>query len=236
MLVDSTQCHLWTDALHVRELAREAVNRWDRGTYVRLCVVLAWTALELGCQDALQDSRIGYKFKDNLDRAIAGAGLLPLDWSQGLWQRVRQVQEVRKTFVHRFATLSEMFPESTVADDVIEVVRCAVAAIYDLTGNASPAWIEFDNSHGWAGPKGASDTMHAYVTVGGISSDDPTAIKVCYVADEVEYLSGVYPPGFDYMSEMRRLVNAVNVPITAIRVYSGLTLIREMLVHMRGSR
>ena len=34
LTVDSSQCHLWTDALHIRQLAREAPDKWDRGTYV----------------------------------------------------------------------------------------------------------------------------------------------------------------------------------------------------------
>lgn len=93
VLVDSTQCHLWTDALHVRQLARDTPNRWDRGTYVRLCVVLAWTALEIACQEALNTPEIGFRFKDNLDRAVADKGLPPLDWSKGIWQDVRRIQD-----------------------------------------------------------------------------------------------------------------------------------------------
>ena len=236
VLVDSTQCHLWTDALHVRELAREAVNRWDRGTYVRLCVVLAWTALELGCQDALQDPGIGHSFKDNLDRAVATLGLPPLDWSQGLWQDVRRIQDLRKAYVHKFATLSEMFPESEIADGAIAVIRSAVVAIYCHVGKAPPDWTEFDRSHGWAEQRGVLDTMHACVIAGGVSADDPTAIKVCYVIDQVEHVSGIYPSGSDYEAETQRLVEAVNVPISAVRVYTGPALIYERLVHMRGSR
>jgi hypothetical protein len=236
VLVESTQCHLWTDALHVRQLAREAANRWDRGTYVRLCVVLAWTALELGCQEALEAPEIGYRFKDNLDRAVAARGLPPLEWSQGVWQEVRRIQETRKAFVHKFASIADMFPESAVGDDAIAVVRAAIASIFDHAGIASPGWIEFDHSHGWAGHSGASDTAYASVITGGVSPDDPNAVKVCYVANQVEHTSGIYPPGFDYTSEVERLVKAVNIPITAVRVYIGQTLVSEMLVHMRGSR
>ncbi len=235
VFVDSTQCHLWTDALHVRQLAREAVNRWDRGTYVRLCVVLAWTALEIGCQEALQDQRIGYSFKDNLDRAIAARGLPPLDWSQGVWQEVRRLQEERKAVVHKFATLAEMFPSCEVADDAIAITREAIGAIYDHAGELRPNWIEFDHSHGWARQSGATATAHACVIVGGVSPDDPSAIKVCYVVDHVEHVSGIYPQGFDYITELDRLVRAVNIPIRAVRAYVGQILVREMLVNMRGS-
>ncbi len=235
VLVESIQCHLWTDALHVRQLAREAANRWDRGTYVRLCVVLAWTALELGCQEALCAPEIGYRFKDNLDRAVAAKSLPPLEWSQGVWQEVRRIQEIRKAFVHKFASLADMFPESAVADDAIAVVRAAIASIFDHAAVASPDWIEFDHSHGWAGRSGASDVVYATAITGGVSPDDPIAVRICYVADQVERISGIHPPGFDYTSEVERLVRAIRIPITAIRVYVGQTLVSEMLVHVRGS-
>ena len=235
LLVDSTQCHLWTDALHVRQLARDAANRWDRGTYVRLCLVLAWTALEIACQEALNAPEVGYRFKDNLDRAISVKGLPALDWSKGVWQDVRRVQELRKSCVHRFTSLADMFPESSVADDAIAVIRTAIAAIFDHASVSKPAWIDFDRSLGWAGRSGLSDRSSATLTTGGASPDDPTAIRICFVAEGVEHLSSVHPQGFDYVSEVERLVLAVNIPISAVRVYIGQSLARELLVQMRGN-
>ena len=235
VLVDSTQCHLWTDALHVRQLARETLNRWDRGTYVRLCVILAWTALELGCQEALGTPEIGYRFKDNLDGAIAAKGLPPLDWSQGVWQDVRRLQEVRKAFVHKFASVADMFPDSVIADDALAVVRAAIASITNHASIACPEWIQFDYSHGWAGRSGVSDVAYATIITGGVSPDDPSSVRICYVAADVEHISGIHPPGFDYASEVERLVKAVRIPITAVRVYSGQTLVHDLLVHMRGN-
>ena len=235
LLVDSTQCHLWTDALHVRQLARDAANRWDRGTYVRLCLVLAWTALEIACQEALSAPEVGYRFKENLDRAIADKGLPALDWSKGVWQEVRRIQELRKSYVHRFTSLADMFPDSSVADDTIDVVRTAIGTIYDHASVPSPPWIDFDRSLGWAGRSGALDTSSATLTTGGASPHDPTAIRVCFVAAGVEHLSSVHPQGFDYENEVDRLVRAVNVPISAVRVYIGQSLARELLVHMRGN-
>jgi hypothetical protein len=52
-LVDTPHYHLWTDALHLRALAHHARNQWDRGTYVRSALIVAWTSLELACDDAL---------------------------------------------------------------------------------------------------------------------------------------------------------------------------------------
>lgn len=234
-LVDSTQCHLWTDALHVRQLAHDTPNRWDRGTYVRLCVVLAWSALEIACQEALNTPEIGYRFKDNLDRAIADGSLPPLDWSQGIWQDVRRIQGLRKSCVHKFTSLADMFPESSVADDAIAVVRLAIGGIFDHATVSRPAWIDFDNSHGWAGHSGVSDSATETLITAGVSLDDPTAVRLCFVARGVEHLSSVHPQGFDYANEVDRLVRAVNIPITAVRVYEGKTLVRELLLNMRGN-
>ncbi|TKB71577.1 MAG: hypothetical protein E8D46_15645 [Nitrospira sp.] len=235
ILVESTYCHLWTDALHVRQLSREAPNRWDRGTYVRLCVVLAWTALEIACQEALNAPDIGYSFKANLDRAVADKSLNPLDWSQGVWQEVRRIQELRKSYVHKFASLADMFPESSVADDVIAVVRAAIGSIFDHASVTRPDWIDFDQSRGWAGRSGISDSATATLISAGTSLDDPTAVRICFVADGAEHLSSVHPQGFSYGSEVDRLVRAVSIPISAVWVYEGKTLARELLVHMRGN-
>ena len=234
-LVDSNHCHLWTDALHVRELARVAVNRWDRGTYVRLTVVLTWTALEIACQHALGTPEIGYRFKENLDKAIACRGLSALDWSQGVWQRVRELQERRKAYMHKLASLSEMFPEAELADQSVIVAREGIKAIYAHVGAEAPAWTDFDHSNGWSGQVGLSDSSSAARTTGGTSINDPTAVRVYLVRNGVEVLSSVHPQGTDCGHEAARLVQSVNVPINAIRVYEGTNLVRELLVHMRGN-
>ncbi len=57
-LVENNHYHLWTDALYARALSREANNRWDRGTYVRWALLTAWIALEIACQDALEEPNI----------------------------------------------------------------------------------------------------------------------------------------------------------------------------------
>lgn len=69
-LIENNHYHIWTDALHARALSHEASNRWDRGTYVRWTVMTAWVALEIACQDALEEPRISYSFKDNPSKAI----------------------------------------------------------------------------------------------------------------------------------------------------------------------
>ena len=72
-IVEGPHYHLWTDALHARALAKQANNRWDRGTYVRWTVTTAWTVLEMACEDALETPGIGRRFKENRDAATPRA-------------------------------------------------------------------------------------------------------------------------------------------------------------------
>src|SRR5438093_1319696 len=95
-LVTDHHYHLWTDALHARALAHQARNKWDRGTYVRWATTTAWTVLEVACQNALNDPKISYRFRENLDAAIAGQKLGPLDWSSGTWKAVSELHATRK--------------------------------------------------------------------------------------------------------------------------------------------
>ena len=79
-LIEDNHYHLWTDALHARQLAHQTNNKWDRGTYVRWTIITAWTVLEIACQDALEEKNISYRFKQNLDKAIAAKSLPKLNW------------------------------------------------------------------------------------------------------------------------------------------------------------
>lgn len=69
-IVENAHYHIWTDALHGRALARQAQNRWDKGTYVRWVIMTAWTAFEMACEDGLEKPGIGRSFRRNLDNAI----------------------------------------------------------------------------------------------------------------------------------------------------------------------
>jgi hypothetical protein len=233
-IVDSTQCHLWTDALHARQLAREALNKWDRGTYVRMAVTTVWIALETSCQEALDTIDIGYRFKKNLDRAIKSASLPPIDWSQGSWQKVRALQVLRKAFVHRFLSLQEMFPEAAVAEDAIETVRIAIIDIFTRTGKPVPTWIGLNDSRGWQSRSmfgGATITMGHH----GAKMDDPNTVKIYLVIDGEEKLTTVLPSGHDPTESVEHLLTHVNVPISAIRVYDSGQLVKNLIVNMRGN-
>lgn len=233
-IVDSTKCHLWTDALHARQLAREAPNKWDRGTYVRMCVTTCWTAIEVACQEALSCVDIGYRFKENLDRAIASASLSPIDWSTGIWQRVRILQELRKSYIHKFANLSDMFPSASVAEDAIETARKAIEEIFVYVGQPAPAWTGLDEARGW---QAQSSFGHFFLTVchPGVQMDDPLTVKVFIVIEGEEKLTSVLPAGYDPSQEVNQLLQNVRIPINGIRVYENGALKQDLVVNMRGN-
>lgn len=128
-----------------------------------------------------------------------------------------------------------MFPESAVANEALSVVRKAIAALSAHLGQPAPAWTDFDHSDGWSGRSGPSDSATATLISAGTTLEDPAAVRIYFVRDGIEYLASVHPPGFDHSSEATQLIQAVNVPITAVRVYEGGTLVRQMLVNMRGN-
>ena len=101
-LIDCNHYLLWTDALHLRKLASQTKSKWDKATYVRTTILLAWTVLEIACQESLRKPAISYSFKRNIDEALSEQNLSPLNWGNGIWQKVTQLQELRKNIVHRF--------------------------------------------------------------------------------------------------------------------------------------
>lgn len=232
-LVDTPHYHLWTDAVHGGALAHQARNKWDRGTYVRWTIITAWTVLEIACQDALEEPNISYSFRRNLDAAVAARSLSRLDWGKGIWQRVVKVQEQRKSYMHRFVSEKDLFPEAALADNAIGVVREAIQEIYTHAGKTPPKWVEDDEDRGW--DTGRSASAHLTVTRKGVDPDDPNAIRVAYVYKGGEYIDEVLSPGTDPIPYMENLIRRIRVPISAVRAYRGTQLIEERQLPMRGT-
>jgi hypothetical protein len=233
-IVDSTQCHLWTDALHARQLAREALNKWDRGTYVRMCIMTVWTALETSYQDILDDVKIGYSFKSDVDQAVARKLLPRLDWSQGVFQDVRTLQELRKSYVHRFLSLSDMFPAADIANNAINTVRDAIKALCQHANKPLPNWLAIDDSKGW---QNRSSYLLSTLVTGheGVTLDDPNAVRIFTVIDGHETLTTVLPSGVDPGKYIDELLQNIRIPINGVRVYDSGILIRDLFVNMRGN-
>lgn len=198
-----------------------------------MCVTASWTALEIACQDALECADIGYSFRKKLDQAIAAANFPPLDWSRGTWQKVQQLQELRKSYVHRFASLEDMFPDAIVAEDAIETVRDAIKNICGHVNCVAPNWIDFDEASGWPAPSmfGRPSVICGYP---GIAMDDPLAVRVFLRIDGNEQLVRIFPPGYDPAQEIKELLQTLQLPVSGVSVYENGVLIRDLVVNMRG--
>lgn len=233
-LIESNDYHLWTDLLHARKLVHQTSNKWDRGAYVRWVVMISWTVLEIACQEALNDSSISYSFKKNLDKALSKQNLNPLDWGQGVWQQVTQLQEIRKNCVHRFATETDLFPDTRTADQAIETVRTAVKDIFSHVGKVPPVWIVDDTDKGWESA-GAKVKCDATLVHGGLDPNDPEAIKVAYVQSGEEFIAEILPPQTDYEPVVKTLLKNIREPISIIRVYKGDHVLYEQILNMRDT-
>ena len=134
--IDSIQYHVWSDALHARELARHTESEWDRGAYVRWAIQTAWSAFVNVCTDSLQATGLGMRFKERFNEAIAAKSLPAVDWSHGIWQQVLQVYGIRKSFVHVVPSVSHQTLLSSVAEaeHAIAVLRDAMKAFLGLAG------------------------------------------------------------------------------------------------------
>jgi hypothetical protein len=226
-LIENNHYHIWTDALHARALSVETSNRWDRGTYVRWTVMTSWIALEIACQDALDDPKISYSFKKNLNKAIEDKSLSKLDWSKGIWQQVLALQELRKNCVHRFSQESDLFPETSNADEAIITARKAITAIYKHVGKDVPLWVKDNEDQGWCN-KGITMFANAYSTPPGVDENAPDTIKVTYIYKDKECVRDVLAANTDPGPYVDRLIDSIGLPISGIKVYRGKEVIQEV--------
>lgn len=236
-LVTTPHHHIWTDALHARALASQAKNQWDRGTYVRWTIATAWTVLEMACQDALEDKDISYSFQKNLKEVVSKKNLPPLDWGKGIWQKVINLQNNRKKYVHQFSAMKDddLFPDESLADQAIETVREAVKAIYTHAGKSFPMWIEYDRDRGWDVGESGMFLCPTVLRAGAEKNNPNNNILIKFITKEKEeFQSEELAYDTDPEPYIREIINNVNIPITAIRVYQNSQLIREEKLRMRG--
>ena len=228
--------HMWTDAIHARDLARQAPNDWDLGSYVRWTVNTAWTAFEMVCEEALGVTGLGYRFKPNLEAAFEEKGLSKPDWGQGLWQDVARVHGWRKDYVHPGIPQERLFAPLDQAEEAITILREAIKHIYVRAGRPVPDWPDDDENPEPPRLGGAMvGTAHIMVTRAGVSADDPEAIRVAYVQRGEEKVSEICPPGTDWAPLVDTLIRGLRVPASAVGVYRGAELVEEVRLHMRGS-
>jgi hypothetical protein len=232
-IVTNPHYHVWTDALHYRELARQTQNAWDRGTYVRGAVTTAWTAFEMSCSDALGVSGLGMRFRERIDEAVEQLGLDKLDWGSGLWQQIGNVYRARINYTHIALTQVELLAELQVAEHSIGILRAGIKDIYTYVGRTPPGWEDDDSDRGWDDGKGVG--AHMTLVHAGVDEADPLTIRIAYVYKGREYTSCLLPPAADYRPQIQELLTNVRVPISAVRVYRGLLLEEETELQMRGT-
>ena len=181
-VIDSIKYHVWSDALHARQLARDTKSPWDRGAYVRWSIQTAWSAFENVCSDALETSGLGMRFRERFDEAVAEKKLSPVDWGKGIWQQVMQVYSSRKTFTHVIPGISysQLLTPLEDAETAIIVLREGIKAVSSLVGLPYPIWVADDSDRGWQGSR-TDVCAEAYMVHGGTTENDPEAIRITYV-------------------------------------------------------
>ena len=234
--VDWPHYHLWTDALHTRQLAQDAANEWDRGAYVRWAVNSAWTAFETACESLVgPGAHLGNRFKENLDEALDRCGFVRPNWGGGLWQDVMKVYGQRKSFTHSVQDQTTLFPDRSVADDAIRLLRLATRDIYSRAGKADPKWVEDDQDI--YDPRRPGSHMYETGTVTTAGGDAPGAVRIAIVlaVDGKEHVARAEPPGTDPEPLIEQILADTRMAVLAVRVYQGDELIKEESVKMRGS-
>ncbi len=233
-VIDSTQYHLWTDALHGRALARQANNDWDRGTYVRWTVLSAWSAFEMVCGNVLEATGLGNDFRRKFDKALSDKHILAVDWGQGILQRVLRVYGIRKEFTHVHSTIdhARLLAPVSEADLSITVLRDAIKEVCRIAGLPSPLWVDDDSDRGW--DTGRGSTAHATVVRTDVDPGAPDTIRIAYVINGQEHVCDIMPPRTPHGPVLDDLINRLNVPVGAVRAYQGDTLIEERPLRMRG--
>jgi hypothetical protein len=149
-----------------------------------------------------------------------------LDWSQGIWQEVTNLQQLRKEFVHKGISDRNRFAEASQADMAIDVCRRAIKAIYAHTGKAAAVWVDDDSDPGF--DKGPSNSGHGILIAAGADPNHRDTIRAAYVYKDKEHISGCYPAGTDHKPLLDDLVRRMRVPISAVRAYRGNELLQEV--------
>ena len=233
-IIDNSHYHVWTDALHLRQLARETTDQWDRATYVRAAVIMGWVAFETMLAEVLSAHRLGGRFRENLNAAVQAANLPPLDWGQGVWQAVGLLNARRVDYVHRTVSIGDLFPGLSTADEAFATIRSALSDIHQKAGIELPSWVADDSDRGWTGCGATNNFAYATVTHGGVDQDAPDTIKIMFVDARGEHTHSYHPSNADPQQLAIDLLNNLCQPVSVIRVYRGSNLDFEWFLRMRG--
>lgn len=148
-LITKPESHLWNDSCLARMLAMQTTDEWHRGTYVRWAVTSSWSVIELCCRDALNERNIGYKFKEDINKAIQNYGCTEINWDEGLWKQVEILKKRRNRYVHITINQDKLWPDISIANDVLDITKEAVIDIYTRCHKDVPNWINNKEHSGW---------------------------------------------------------------------------------------
>lgn len=113
------------------------------------------------------------------------------------------------------------------------MLRSAIQAIYVHTGKPSPKWVEDDEDRGW--DSGSGSLAVATILRKGANENDPDTIRIAIVIKGKEYVTEVLAAETDPEPFVEQILQGASLPINAIRIYQGNSLIKELVLPMRGT-
>lgn len=230
---------IWTDALCLREMAKQAPSNYIQSMCVRNAVLSAWTTLEMACRDALGVARFkGRDFKRDLNKEIQAQGKQAVDFGSGIWGLLSsKTLKHRTDYAHTGVRLTDRFPSVSHADDAIKWVRQAVHDIYSRVGKTPPGWIDHDQSTGWPIEENRFGAF-GMVTRQGADPSQPGVVKIVLVTPEGEEKTTEYHPSTSTDEEIygwiEDVLGKLNSPFAGIRAYRGADLVHDEELEIRG--
>ncbi len=94
--IENNTQQIWSDALHFSFLAKNTEDKWDMSTYVRGTIINCWIVIENEFCDLLEDDKISYRFKQNVEEAVAKLGKESIEWKSGWGQKLAILHGKRK--------------------------------------------------------------------------------------------------------------------------------------------
>lgn len=183
-------------------------------------------------RQALNDESIGHRFKEDVNNAVSNLGLSEVDWGKGIWQKILQLKEVRKKYIHTNPNRDKLFLDCSLSDYYVYGIQQGIIAIYEHAEKPLPKWVYYFDDRGW--DYGEGSIAHGTVIREGANEEDTNSIIVKYVYKGKEYKSEILPPNADYLSVVSDIADNIRIPITHIKVYQRCEVIFEKQVIMRG--
>jgi hypothetical protein len=141
----------------------------------------------------------------------------------------------RKSFTHSVQDQTTLFPDRSVANGAIRLLRRATKDMYVRVGKGDPKWVEDDEDI--YDPRRPGFNMYGTPTLITAGGDAPDAVRIAIVltVDGKERVVRAEPPGTDPEPLIEEILAGMRMAVIAVRVYQGDELISEDPVNMRGN-